>query len=121
MLFKMLNYFSNKLLVKSFSSLISLAINLLTIITISNSLSRSDYGIFNYLITISSLSVVILSAGFSNSFVYHFSKNEDMKDFLVKLFLALNILSAFIFLIISLIIIDNKYLYETIFSVEITP
>ena len=76
-------------ILRFFSSTINLLINLLFLLYVARELSDIEFGKFNYLITLGSLLIYFLTSGFSETFVYYYSKNKNKQEKILKIFLLL--------------------------------
>tara|TARA_E500000178_G_scaffold356042_1_gene431244 strand:- start:1410 stop:2822 length:1413 start_codon:yes stop_codon:yes gene_type:complete len=109
----------NSILIKSISSALSLALNLILLFFLSNFLSKFEFGLFNYLTTIGSLLIFILTSGFSRSFVHFYSQNILIKKEVVETYININILIILLFIILVQVINFNKFLNDLIFEKKI--
>lgn len=109
----------NSIFIKFLSSALSLIFNLTLLFFLSNFLSKFEFGLFNYLTTIGSQLIFILTSGFSRSYVHFYSQNTLIKNEIVKTYIQVNMIIIIVFIILTQFIIFNEFFNNLIFDNKI--
>lgn len=109
----------NSIFIKSLSSALSLVLNLILLFFLSNFLTKFEFGLFNYLTTIGSQMIFILTSGFSRSYVHFYSQNTLIKNEIVKTYININIIIIIIFIVLTQLFIFNDFFNNLIFDHKI--
>lgn len=101
---------------KVFSSIVGLLASFALVLFISKNMSGEEFGMFNYYITLGFLLIYLLSAGFTDTFVYYFSKNQSQQTVILKIYLLLNLFLFFIFIFIVIFLINSSFFLDLLFN-----